>query len=70
MANIDGRNPNVFYELGIAHALDKVTILVTKSIKSVPFDLRGKKLVVYQDADELRLGLQNELSRSLLREQI
>jgi len=70
VANIDGRNPNVFYELGIAHALDKVTILVTKSIKSVPFDLRGKKLVVYQDADELRLGLQNELSRSLLREQI
>lgn len=65
IANIDGRNPNVFYELGIAHALEKVTILVTKSIKSAPFDLQAKKLVVYKDMDELRLVLQKELARSL-----
>ncbi len=66
VANIDGRNPNVFYELGIAHTLDKVTILVTKSVKSAPFDLKAKKLVVYKDMDELRRGLQKELTRSLL----
>jgi hypothetical protein len=66
IANIDGRNPNVFYELGIAHALDKVTILVTKSIKSAPFDLRAKKLIIYQDMNELQEGLLKELTRSLL----
>lgn len=67
IANIDGRNPNVFYELGIAHALGKVTILVTKSINTVPIDLKSKKLIVYQDVDQLKDSLKNELARSLIK---
>lgn len=63
IANIDGRNPNVFYELGIAHAMDKSTILVTSSIKNVPIDLRSKKLVVYDETSDLQLGVHKELSR-------
>lgn len=66
VANIDGRNPNVFYELGLAHAMDKVTILVSKSPSDVPFDIRAKKLVVYRTNSELESKLQAEFARSLV----
>jgi hypothetical protein len=29
VADCSGRNPNVFYELGLAHALDKPVVLIT-----------------------------------------
>src|ERR1700733_8585497 len=36
-----GRNPNVFYELGIAHAADKNVILLTQDdVKEAPSDVR------------------------------
>ncbi len=66
IAVIDGRNPNVFYELGIAHALGKVTVLVTKSYQSAPIDLRAKKLVIYHSDESLREFLALELTRSVL----
>ena len=66
IANIDGRNPNVFYELGIAHALGKVTIMVTKSIKAAPTDLKAKKLIVYETREQLNQLLQRELARTLI----
>ena len=36
-----------FYELGIAHALRKQTILITQSIDDLPFDLRSYRLLEY-----------------------
>ena len=47
VADLTGANPNVFYELGIAHALRKQTILITQSIDDVPFDLRSYRLLEY-----------------------
>lgn len=67
IANIDGRNPNVFYELGLAHALDKTTVLVGQSQFDIPFDLRTKKLVLYDDQADLHQLLRKELARSLVR---
>ncbi|MCI0695634.1 nucleoside 2-deoxyribosyltransferase [candidate division KSB1 bacterium] len=41
IADCSGRNPNVFYELGIAHALKKDVILITKDPVGVaPSDIR------------------------------
>ena len=34
------RNPNVFYEIGIAHTLGREVILITQSSEDIPFDLR------------------------------
>ena len=63
VAIIDGRNPNVFYELGIAHALGKPTILIAPTPEDVPFDLRTKRLVLFQSLDELSEKLKDELAR-------
>jgi len=47
-ADLTGGNANVFYELGIAHALRKRTVLVAQRRDDVPFDLRGYKNHVYR----------------------
>lgn len=67
IANIDGRNPNVFYELGIAQAIDKPTILISSSVPEMPLDVRTRKIVVWGTSGELRENLQTELARTLAR---
>lgn len=47
IADLTGRNANVFYEVGIAHALNKQVLLMTQSIEDVPFDLRHRRALVY-----------------------
>lgn len=47
VAELTGRNPNVFYELGLAHAVSKPVILLSESIDDVPFDLRSIRVLLY-----------------------
>ncbi|MGC2166366.1 MAG: hypothetical protein WA632_10160 [Gallionella sp.] len=47
VADMSERNPNVFYEVGYAHALGKTTILVTKAEDDIPFDLRQYPHIIY-----------------------
>lgn len=47
IADISGNNPNVFYEVGFAHALARPTILMTRDLSKVPFDLRHRQVVLY-----------------------
>lgn len=57
IANLNGRNPNVMYELGIAHALDKPVVMVAEmsgDLEDIPFDLRAKSIVLYDDSFELK----------------
>jgi hypothetical protein len=42
-----GRNANVFYETGYAHALGKRTILLTKNTEDIPFDFKHYPHIVY-----------------------
>src|SRR4051812_43366777 len=44
LADLTSRNGNVFYELGLAHAIGKPVVLVSESIEDVPFDLRGLRM--------------------------
>jgi hypothetical protein len=60
IANIEGRNPNVFYELGIAHALDKITILITRSINELPLDVKSKRIILYKEQNDLKDSLKKE----------
>jgi hypothetical protein len=47
VADMTGRNPNVFYEVGYAHAKDKLVTLLTQSADDIPFDLRHHRHIVY-----------------------
>lgn len=40
IADMTNRNANVFYEVGYAHALGKLTILLTQNADDIPFDLK------------------------------
>ena|GEM_PF-6645403 len=42
-----GKNPNVFYEAGIAHTLGKEVILIAQSEEDIPFDLRHLRFIKY-----------------------
>lgn len=56
-----GRNANVFYEAGIAHALGRNVILITQSKNDIPFDLQHKRHLEYlnnrQGLAALRAGI-------------
>jgi hypothetical protein len=45
------RNPNVFYELGLAHALEKPVVLVSSNEADVPFDLQHIRVIYYDVND-------------------
>lgn len=68
IAEITPANPNVFYELGLAHALGKQTVLLAnRQIDKLPFDVSGYRVIFYDDTiggkrdveRTLRLHLQN-----------
>lgn len=45
------KNPNVFYELGLAHALQKPVVLVSSNEGDVPFDLKHIRVIYYDVTD-------------------
>jgi len=51
VAELTGRNPNVFYELGLAHALQKPVVLVSSNEEDVPFDVQHIRVIYYDVHD-------------------
>jgi len=47
VADMTGRNSNVFYEVGYAHALGKIVLLLTENVEDIPFDLNYKQHIVH-----------------------
>lgn len=67
VADITGNSPNVFYELGIAHALQKDVVILLHSLsrklpKNPPFDIQGHRINVYWNEASLRVILERELN--------
>lgn len=56
-----GRNPNVFYETGIAHTLGRDVIIITQSEHDIPFDLRHLRYIKYLNNNEGREQLKQPL---------
>ncbi len=64
IAELTTRNPNVMYELGIAHAMGKAVVLITQNINDVPFDLRTIRCIVYDTVNpDWASNLQQDITR-------
>jgi hypothetical protein len=63
VAEISTQNPNVFYELGYAHALRKPAILLVRRSdgSAMPFDIRSYRAIFYDDS----IGGKNTVERNL-----
>jgi hypothetical protein len=55
LVDVTDRNPNVFYELGIAHMLKEVNNILlisqSSSADSIPFDVAAMRYLVYEPTD-------------------
>jgi len=65
ICDLTGRNENVFYELGIAHAWGKPVIPITQNADDVPFDLKHHRYLSYLNNSEGRDVLSDKLSGRL-----
>lgn len=72
IAELSDKNANVFYELGLAHAIGKPVIIITRNEQDVPFDLKALRYLFYDInnpswGDSLKKVL-TDMIRSLLEE--
>ena len=69
VADVTGRNPNVFYELGICHTLGKEVIVLTQKPDDVPFDIRHRRFLDYDPSKlaSLRERLERTVKNILVR---
>ena len=62
VCDFTGKNPNVFYEAGIAHTLGKHVVPITQSANDIPFDLKHHRFATYLNNGEGREKLMEELT--------
>ncbi len=67
IVDITDRNPNVFYELGMAHLLKQShTIIITQDdYKDTPFDISHFRIIKYEDSIEGKEKLESQLRKTL-----
>jgi len=58
IADLSDLNPNVFYETGFADALKKTVILLANEATELPFNIRGRRVIVYNDIPGLKKELE------------
>lgn len=65
IGDLTEKNPNVFYELGLAHTVGKEVILIAQEIEDVPFDLRHLRVILYENTGRGRETLRQSLRQSV-----
>lgn len=66
IADLTDWNPNVFYELGVAHSIDNKTIPIIRNGQDIPFDVKTYTCVIYEQSDAGMAELKNRLAPLLL----
>jgi len=62
IADVTEKNPNVNYELGICHALNVPTVIITQSFDDVPFDYQHRRCIRY---DTKQVDWQRKLKKEI-----
>jgi hypothetical protein len=65
IADLSRKNPNVFYEIGIAHTLGKFVIPIAQSTDDIAFDVGHHRVLKYSLAGNGRNELKNKLESRL-----
>jgi hypothetical protein len=71
LADVTAWNPNVFYELGVAHTLGKDVVLQCQPTVRLPFDTQGFRHIIYSDNPSgmklLEVEIPNKIGHFLFR---
>ena len=73
IAEITPPNPNVFYEVGYAHAISKPTILIAEKPSELPFDVSGFRTLFYENSISGKTKIEDGLRKyidSIMRPQL
>lgn len=65
IADLSNRNPNVFYELGVRHAINNNTILISNNLNDIPFDLRPLRAISYEYTPDQMLKFKEDLEKTI-----
>lgn len=71
VVDITSQNPNVFYELGVRHALHKhVTLVIGKNdnLQKIPFNINGINILGYDIDDENKIVASRKRIRDLIQD--
>lgn len=67
VAVLTGANPNVYYEMGLAHARGKIVIPIIEKSEGLPFDISGFRTIFYHNDHHGFEGLSEDVE-AILRE--
>lgn len=67
VADCSGKNPNVFYEIGVAHAIGKPVVLITSTPDDVPADLKQMRFLRYEFTPRGMRQFEVDLQRTVYR---
>jgi hypothetical protein len=65
VCDFSDKNPNVFYEAGIAHSLGRSVIPIVQQSADIPFDLQHHRAIVYHNNSEGLERMKNQLSKRI-----
>lgn len=65
IVDFTGKNPNVMYETGVAHAWDKEVVPISQTLDDVPFDLKHHRILTYENNADGRTKLQHALENRM-----
>ncbi len=65
VADLTDHNPNVFYEMGVAHAIANKTIMIVEKTEKLPFDIQSYNCIFYRKTVKGFENLGKELIDSL-----
>lgn len=61
IADLSGKNPNVFYEVGIAHTLGKFVIPIVQNTNDISFDVGHHRVLKYSLDERGKVNLKDKL---------